>query len=346
MAEALAMPQSLPFEQQLYARSPFGLVLTTAALFALMFGSFLAAASLEHVATIQRTAGGIGFSNAAWPALVLSLLCCSALVMQRYTRLAEARDAPAYAAILAGGTSSAFDVTRMAAPREARLVRSTLIGLAIGLAISAFVRFSELREGHTIPPATMLWFAAATTFLVVLFTRGVEQTRSGHRSYARMLASELKIDLLRIDTLSVLGRSAARSALIWFVVSAVACLFFVGGDLNWLTALLIVACVAVGFGFFVSVMSRIHKQIVQAKAAELEQVRRHIDVLRARMHEDDHAAARLHGMLAYEKRIAEAPEWPFDQTTLMRVGASALILTVPWFGQAIVQYLIERVAQR
>ena len=63
------------------------------------------------------------------------------------------------------------------------------------------------------------------------------------------------------------------------------------------------------------------------------------------MHDDDRAAAQLHGMLAYEKRISDAPEWPFDQSTLVRVGAYILIPTVPWFGQAIVQYFVEHMVR-
>jgi hypothetical protein len=65
---------------------------------------------------------------------------------------------------------------------------------------------------------------------------------------------------------------------------------------------------------------------------------------RSAMTTDDHAATRLHGLLAYEKRITEAPEWPFDQTTLLRVGASTLILTVPWFGQAIAAYVVDHLS--
>jgi hypothetical protein len=36
---------------------------------------------------------------------------------------------------------------------------------------------------------------------------------------------------------------------------------------------------------------------------------------------------------------------PFDQTILVRVGASALILTVPWFGQAIAGVMVEHLGQ-
>jgi hypothetical protein len=99
-----------------------------------------------------------------------------------------------------------------------------------------------------------------------------------------------------------------------------------------------------GIAIFASIMSRIHRQIMTAKAAELEHVRRQIDAMRAAMTENDHAATRLHGLLAYEKRISDAPEWPFDQSTLVRVGASALILTVPWFGQAIAAYVVDHLS--
>ncbi len=331
----------IPFEQQIYLHSPFGTLATTATIFIFLFGSFLAVAALNHVATIWRAPNGIAISGAAWPALVLSLLCCAALSMQRFARVWEARDAPAFAKILTGGVASAARVTGLA-PRDVNLTRATVIGVAIGLILSAAIMTSESREGHPIEQGPFVWYVCAITFLNILFVRGVAQTRAADKSFASMLSTELEIDLLRIDTLAVLGRSAARSSLIWFVVSAVACLFFVGGDLNGFTIGLIASCAAIGIGMFIVTMSRVHRQIVAAKNAELEHVRRQIDALRATMHEDSAVAAHMHGVLAYEKRIADAHEWPFDQSTLVRVGASALILTVPWFGQAVVQYFIDR----
>jgi hypothetical protein len=342
-AAPVPVPPPLPFEQRLYEGSPFGPLATTAVLFTVLYASFLAIATYDHVTTITRAGKGIAFSAAAWPALVLSLLCCAALIMQRYGRIWEAGDVSAFAKILTGGMQSA---TRICGPsaRDARLGRATVIGLMVGLLISIVVLVSETREGHDMPPGTLGWFAFTTTFLVVLFARGVEQTRAGNHAYASVFNAELKIDLLRTDTLDVLGRSAARSALIWFVISAVACLFFVGGDLNWLTIALIVTCAAMGVGLFVSIMNRIHRQIVAAKSAEFEHVRCQIEAQRANMASDAAAATRLHGLLAYEKRIDDAQEWPFDQSTLVRVAAYILIPTVPWFGQAVVQYFVEHMA--
>jgi len=86
------------------------------------------------------------------------------------------------------------------------------------------------------------------------------------------------------------------------------------------------------------------EQIATAKSAELEHVRCQIEAQRANMASDAAAATRLHGLLAYEKRIDDAQEWPFDQSTLVRVAAYILIPTVPWFGQAVVQYFVEHMA--
>jgi hypothetical protein len=142
----------------------------------------------------------------------------------------------------------------------------------------------------------------------------------------------------------VWGRSAARFALIWFTVSAVACLFFIGNGLNAFTIAMLATFLALGIWMFIRPMERVHHRIREAKAEELERVRGEIDQVRAAAVNDANAATRLQGLLAYETRISAAPEWPFDQTTLFRVIASALILTVPWFGQAVAQFAIDHLA--
>jgi len=338
-ADALAPARpNLVLEQQLYERSPLGYWGTSALVLSVLYGAFLLCAAAEHVRIVDRHQT-FGLSDAAWPALVVSLLCTAALAMQRYVRLADMRDAPAYAQILRG------DYAGVGFPSRRFMVRATLIGLGVGIVLSILVRLGELREGHVIPPAAMLWYALATTLLSILFARGVTQTRAGDRAWGRLLKERLKIDLLRVDRLAVLGRAASRASLIWFVVGAVACLFFIGGDLSWLTILLIVSTAGMGLGTFLSAMNRIHRQIVAAKSSELEHVRCRIEELRDRLMSDDHAAARLHGLIAYEERIADAPEWPFDQSTLMRVGAYILIPVIPWFGQAIVQYFVDHLTR-
>ncbi len=180
------------------------------------------------------------------------------------------------------------------------------------------------------------------TLLMLSFARGVELSRSASKAGRSMIENDLKIDLLRIDKLSVIGRSAARFALIWFTVSAIMFLFFIGGGLTDATIGLLAGSIAMGIWVFVAMMERVHHKIRAAKAAELERLRTQIDAVRQQTPMNADSAQTLQALLAYETRITAAPEWPFDQTTLVRVAASALILAVPWFGQAIAGYVVEQ----
>ena len=131
-------------------------------------------------------------------------------------------------------------------------------------------------------------------------------------------------------------------SLIWFSVSAATLLLFVGDTLSIYTIGLLLVCAGFGVWTFIGTLSLVHHAIRTAKAAELDTVRSQITALRSHLAGDPDACAHFEALLAYEARIAAAPEWPFDQTILVRLGASALILTVPWFGQAIAQLMVER----
>jgi len=190
----------------------------------------------------------------------------------------------------------------------------------------------------------LIWTSLATTLLIMSFARGVALSRTGGDSMRRTVEDELIVDLLRIDRLSVIGRSASRLSLLWFTISAATLLIFIGGGITGFTVSLMVACAAMGVWVFVVTMEQVHRKIRAVKAVELERLRSEIDGLRARASSETDAAVKLYGLLAYETRITAAPEWPFDQTTLVRVGASALILTVPWFGQAIAAYVVDHLS--
>ena len=88
-------------------------------------------------------------------------------------------------------------------------------------------------------------------------------------------------------------------------------------------------------------MARGHRRIRAAKLVELETLRHAIEQARAQAPADASAAMRLQGLLAYETRIEAVREWPFDQSTGMRLIAYLLIPAVPWFGQAIAGYFVE-----
>jgi hypothetical protein len=193
-------------------------------------------------------------------------------------------------------------------------------------------------------PLVFLWFVLAMAIVGVLFARGSVMTRIAARNFAQSIDHDLKIDLLRIDELSIIGRSSARTSLIWFTVAAVICLFFVSGHAPLLVVGTVVLAAGMGLWIFFGSLERVHRRIHAAKLAELDHVRHAIAEARIQAIHDHEAATRLHGLLAYETRIVAVHEWPFDQMTLLRVGAYVLIPAIPWFGEAFVNYLVERIA--
>jgi hypothetical protein len=311
-------------EQALYARSPFNLWITTALLYVAMIGLLAMAAMIDGAP--YAFPGSVSAADyTAKVGLVLPLIVCAVLCMQRYSRLGELRDAEAFARALKPGVrwQPAFPL--------ARLRLFTGIGAAIGLAV---VALAAAQAPDTHRAATLIWFGLLAALLGALFFRGLVLTRSAARHTRQVIETGLDIDLLRIERLYPWGRAAARTSLVWFTVSAATLLLFASTGFSLYSAAILVACAVMGLWVFMGAMSQMHRQIRQAKAVELERLRSEIARLSSRLGADKDAAAQLQGLLAYEARIAATPEWPVDQTMLMRVGVSSLILTVPWFGQA------------
>ena len=343
-APSASLPTGTPYlEHRIFERSPFGVVTTAVLLFVVIYGAFLLTAALTGMSAMPWMGHGFEFHNGAWPALVLSLLIATALGTQRYTRLKDAADRLRFASVFSGGADTAERLSAYAPP-QTNLRRATLVGIALGFAASAAILAGQ-KDARMIHPAIMAWFIVAITLSAVLFARGVELTRKFSGSFATMLRDELDIDLLRVDKLSVLGRSAARTAVIWFLVSAVTCLFFVGGEIDLVSIAIMSACAAMGLWIFLRMMLQVHHKITDKKRQEIERIRCEIERERAAMTADPQAAVRIQGMLAYEARIEAAQEWPFDQSTLARVCASTLIVTIPWFGQAVAGFAIEHLAR-
>jgi hypothetical protein len=327
-------------EQLPFVFSPFGILPTTIAIFVLVMSSYLLVAVFGRVPLFTFENHHPVTSHGTRVAFALSVLITTTLAVQRYARIKDCAEAPLLARVVRGRFDQAYEFTMVKVP-TAVLVFATLLGLISGVAASfgladhaPFARFYET-------PLTFYWFLLANGIVWAFFARGVVHSVLGGRKSRRSIDRDLVIDLLRIDELSVIGRSAGRVSFIWFACTAAACLLFIGGEISPPIIVLLIACAAMGIGIFVVTMERVHRRIVEAKSAELRDVRNKIDQARAKAHTDADASIRLQGLLAYEARIHAAPEWPFDQPTLVRVGASTLILTVPWFGQAVAGYLVE-----
>lgn len=334
-----AIDKDVSFEQLLFTRSPVGTVATAALLFVVLDGSYALLAMLAQAPLIDYASREERLTSDALPALVLSLLLATILGMQRYVRVKEQSDAPAFAAI-ASNAASATTILRPASRKI--MLRASALGAAAGIALSfVTLPLALLREY----PTLFAWHLAIIMFLSALFARGTVMTIQGGRAFAHLIEHDLKIDLLQIDRLGVIGRRSARNALIWFTVAAIVCLFFVGDSVDLTNYAILAACAGMGLWIFFRPIGHVHRRIRSEKLLTLDRIRKDIAVVRDQAASDSAAATRLQALLAYETRIQAVHEWPFDPTTLARVASYVLIPALPWIGKALLSNAIEHLAR-
>jgi hypothetical protein len=332
-AGSASRPPAPLFEQWLFEHSRLGTFGTSAAIFLVLLGSFEGAALASHYSLADQLT--FRPQEGAWPAVILSLLAAVALGMQRYVRLKDTEDGPALARLI-GCDAQVMAVDTDAA--RTRLRRATLIGAIIGAAISYLAVPDDAQSHHL---GVFLWFGFIMALLGAMFARGTTMTRIATRNFTERIDRDLKIDLLRVDELSIIGRSGARASLIWLCVAAVISLFFVSGQAAALVIATIVISAGMAAWLFYRSLTHVHMMIRQAKRDELERLRRAITEQRTQAVHDHAAAARLQGLLAYEARIEKVHEWPFDQLTLLRVSTYVLIPATPALGQLAMKYFTD-----
>src|ERR1700722_8886074 len=281
-------------EQRVFEISPLGTLPTAIVMFLALMATFEVTAWIAHYPLTEQLS--FGPREGAWPAVILSMLLAVALGMQRFMRLKDVEDDHALAALLPRD-----DLPLADNPSNRRAVRWAGIGGTIAGAAFSFVAVPAfVRTQHFV---VFLWFVFVMSLLGAMFSRGAVMTRIGARHLTDRIDRYLTVDLLRIDELAVIGRASARMSLIWLSVAAVVCLFFVGGQTPILTIGLLLLSAGMAFWIFFGSLERVHRKIRKAKLAELDHIRREIAATRAESLRDERAAARLHGLIAYEARI-------------------------------------------
>lgn len=349
-ASATSTYQGIPFEQRIFVWSPLGIVPTSMLLFVILIGSYVALATALHVSVFAGSPGRLTVEPAgAYQAVVLSLLVSVVLGLQRYVSVREGAEEQSFVAISSDKSAAAL----IAHPAPLSQIRwATALGILVGVGLALAVIPVGALQAH---PALYAWHFAVTVLLGMMFGRGVLMTAQNGRAFSHLIEHGLRIDLLHVDKLAVIGRHSARNALVWFTCAAVVCLFFVGGaadgknsvggGVNSSTYFIIAVCACMGLWIFFRPMEHVHRRIRAAKAVELDRIRDRIAAARDAAVHNAEAATRLQGLLAYEARIQAVHEWPFDQSTAVRVAAYVLIPAIPWFGEAVVSDFVQRLAQ-
>ncbi|MGF1461830.1 MAG: hypothetical protein ACFB2Z_01420 [Maricaulaceae bacterium] len=145
--------------------------------------------------------------------------------------------------------------------------------------------------------------------------------------------------------LRVYGRIALEGALSWLIFAAISLLFFVSGQ-DPLPGALAVA-IAIGFGGYVffRAVAPVRSKMVAAKATELDHVCERLRAAKVAMLSGDAtASAVVPGLIAYETRIEQTPDWPISAPLAVRAGFLIFIPVLPWFGSALVEQAVERLS--
>ncbi|HEY0301269.1 MAG TPA: hypothetical protein VGC36_08060, partial [Rhizomicrobium sp.] len=182
-------------EQRLFVLSPFGTFATALLLFIGLFGLFVIFAEAEHVRLFTNGPQGFALESSTRMAFTIALILCTALFIQRYTRLRERADRAAFEAVLAPGSLLRRNLVQLT-PSDARLAPFTALGVALGLVASWFLFGADMLALAHPPYATLAWFVVVNVALITAFARGLELSRTGSRASARAIEQDLIVDLL------------------------------------------------------------------------------------------------------------------------------------------------------
>lgn len=270
--------------------------------------------------------------------LVFAYVCAAYWLGQRWAQrdLEELRGA-----VEAGDAVWSAWAERVRAPAFAGLLRGALLGALTGGVVDWIGGRASYDTAGTWPGHIVwVWILNPVLFagLGVLVWISAERAR-----LFQELGRRARVRVGEIAPLAPFARAGLRTALLWFVGTSLASLLLVDTDAPLLVSSILVVTTAIALASLLAPSRGVHERLREAKRAELdwlrEEIARSSDALRRG---DAAGATQLPALLAWEARVAGAPEWPFDTSTWLRF---ALLLLVPlgsWLGGALAERVVER----
>lgn len=190
----------------------------------------------------------------------------------------------------------------------------------------------------------LVWALGCNVLLFAIMGRIAVAAFRTNELFARMEGQLASLDLLRPRELAPFARRGLRTAFLWIGGTSIASIIFVDQGFSWLTGLVLLGTLGLGTFTFLQPMLGLHRRLRATKEAELERVRAAIERARSGLLDGTGATAealRMPGLLAYEQRVAAAPEWPLDAPQLMRFGLVVAIGLGSWVGGAVIDRVLD-----
>jgi hypothetical protein len=329
--EARSEPERADAWRALALFGAVGLVL--AALYLASVVVFADASVLRGAAGVERLAR----FNASL-GLVLAYLVAALWLGQRWVR----RDFEALrGVVLAGDVEwSAWRERLRLSVSPARL-RAALLGALAGLAVDWIGRpaggsVAGVWRGH------LLWIWILNPLLFTAMGVLVQVSADRARLF-RELGRRTRVRLGEVGPLAPFARTGLRTALLWFLGTSLASLALVDTDAPALVLSILVGTTGIAVFSLLAPSGGVHERLRDAKRAELawlrDEIARRSDALRRG---EAAGAAQLPALLAWEARVVDSPEWPFDTSTWLRFAALLLVPLGSWLGGALVEHVVER----
>ncbi len=270
--------------------------------------------------------------------LVLAYLCAAVWLAQRWAR----HDFEALRSVVEASDGEwARWAQRIRSPGATQLLRATLIGAVCGALVDAIAG-----RGADIDRA-LWWGHLAWVHLLnpLLFaTIGVLIALSGVRAgIYQELGRRARVQLGQIAPLAPFARAGLRVALLWFVGNSLASLLLLDTNSPMLVASILILTTTLAVLALLAPSRGVHERLRDAKREELDWLR--VEITRASgalRRGDAQGAAPLPALLAWEARVADAPEWPFDTSTWLRFALLLLVPVGSWLGSALAERFLER----
>lgn len=301
----------------------------------------LSALLFADLSVFQDPNGGFGLVrlarfNAAL-GLVLAYLCTSLWLGQRWLRHGFPDLHPV---VEASDAEWADWRARARSPGAARLARAAALGAAAGIVVDVIGARGTAAGPYWV--GHVVWVHLLNPFLFAVM--GVLVATSNARAGVyQEIGQRARVTLGEVAPLAPFARAGLRTALLWLLGTSLASLLLVDTDAPMLViSVLIVTSVIAGVSLLAPSRG-VNERLREAKQRELAWLRPEIVRASGALRRGDGAgAATLPALLAWEARVASAPEWPFDASTWLRF---ALLLLVPlgsWLGGALAERFVER----
>lgn len=151
------------------------------------------------------------------------------------------------------------------------------------------------------------------------------------------------LDLLDLRPVAPFTNQALTHALVTVGMLAVFGLFAVDQGISSIVVIMSILTLGLAVASLLLPLRGVHDRIATAKSNELDWIDQRIRDHRADLQSGPHDRdGRLADLVAYRTLITEVREWPFSQSTLMRVVLYLLIPLVSWLVSGLAGALIER----